>query len=431
MSMNPASRWLMLAAALAILATGAAQGQAPASPAAPGEDAHAMRLALRRRQERISARALAYLWDQRLDPETGRVGRVQVRYLQALCYLALVADGQARAPEYQKRLARVIGELRQPIAGMKAGSESRRKVFVGSSRDFLAFETHAVVALAYEQLAASELGDPAANEQFLTGAGSAIDYLMDYRKRGRDYARAGGWPVNANPYNRNRPDRRCTAWVLTLLKAHTYNGGKVNSTALKEAPNFVLAAQRLAPEMTEALREAGKLHGEWAPKMRRGAQPPVEAREKINNYFEYTRQLEESGGFGLDTIGIVTPTPTAVGLYTMGLFDFEDAKRHRAAADAYLKMPLAWEAQRFFLTQFFAARGLYLYSRRYRTVDFEYYMKRLLTLMEQKQGADGSFPMGSRGVEELTQMETVYTTAMCVLIVNANRGNLIFDRPPH
>ena len=226
MSMNPASRWLMLAAALAILATGAAQGQAPASPAATGEDAHAMRLALRRRQERISARALAYLWDQRLDPETGRVGRVQVRYLQALCYLALVADGQARAPEYQKRLARVIGELRQPIAGMKAGSESRRKVFVGSSRDFLAFETHAVVALAYEQLAASELGDPAANEQFLTGAGSAIDYLMDYRKRGRDYARAGGTLMlgieyashspHQNDHDRNPHQQR----LLRRLTAH-------------------------------------------------------------------------------------------------------------------------------------------------------------------------------------------------------------------
>ena len=38
-----------------------------------------------------------------------------------------------------------------------------------------------------------------------------------------------------------------------LLEAHKFNGGKVNSTALVEAPNFVFAAQRLAPKLTEAM----------------------------------------------------------------------------------------------------------------------------------------------------------------------------------
>jgi hypothetical protein len=112
----------------------------------------------------------------------------------------------------------------------------------------------------------------------------------------------------------------------------------------------------------------------------------------------------------------------------MGLCDFEDAARLDAAAQTYVRMPLAWDAQRFFMTQFFATRGLWLYSQRTRSLDFCNYMNRLLTLLEQKQDADGSFPLGSLGVEELNQMERVYTTAMCVLIVNANRGNLVFDR---
>ena len=56
---------------------------------------------------------------------------------------------------------------------------------------------------------------------------------------------------------------------------------------------------------------------------------------------------------------------------------------------------------------------------------------RLLALLEQKQAADGSFPLGSRGVEELSRMERVYTTAMCALIINCSRGNLLFDRLPY
>jgi hypothetical protein len=165
--------------------------------------------------------------------------------------------------------------------------------------------------------------------------------------------------------------------------------------------------------------------------MRRGEQPPEELREPINQYLEYTRQLEESGGFGVDTLGVVTPGATAVGLFTLGCFEPENKQRFSAAAEAYVRMPMAWDAQRFFLTQFFAVRGLYRYSEQYRTLDFLQYMNRLLTLMEQKQESDGSFPLGSSGVEELTQMERIYTTAMCVLIVNCNRGNLLFDRAPY
>ena len=386
---------------------------------------------LESRQRQLSSKAIAYLWDTRMDRESGRIGKTQGRFLQALCYLALVADGSDQREEYRERLEKVIASLRQPLAELAENPDSQRKIFVGTSRESLALETHAVIALAYEQLAASDLGNPGENELFSAGAESAIEYLMDFRNRGRDYARAGGWPVNTAPYNRNRPDRRCTAWQLLLLKAHTYNGGKVNSTALTEAPSFVLAAQRLAPPLTDELKAAQTAHAEWAPKMRRGQQPPEDLREPINEYLEYTRQLEESGGFGVDTIGIVTPGATAVGLFTLGSFAADDRQRFSAAAEAYVRMPLAWDAQRFFLTQFFAVRGLHRYSQQYRTLDFHQYMNRVLTLMEQKQESDGSFPLGSSGVEELTQMERVYTTAMCVLIINCNRGNLLFDRAPY
>jgi len=388
---------------------------------------------LEARQRQISAKAITYLWDERMERESGQIGKTQGRFLQALAYLALVADGSDQKPEYRDRLQKVVASLKQPLAELSGSgaSSSKRKIFVGTSRDSLSLETHAVIALAYEQLAAAELGNLAENELFAAGADSAVEYLMDFRSRGRDYARVGGWPVNTAPYNRNRPDRRCTAWQLLLLKAHTYNGGKVNSTALTEAPGFILAAQRLAPPMTEKLKEAQKSHAEWGPKMRRGQQPPEELREPINQYLEYTRQLEESGGFGVDTIGVVTPGATAVGLYTLGCFEPDAKERFSAAAEAYVRMPLAWDAQRFFLTQFFAVRGLHRYSQQYHTLDFYQYMNRLLTLFEQKQESDGSFPLGSSGVEELTQMERVYTTAMCVLIINCNRGNLLFDRSPY
>ena len=385
--------------------------------------------ALRVRQERISAKAISYLWDQRMDRTTGRIGKVQARYVHALCWLALVSDGSADAPLYRERVEKVIASLRQPIEELadKAGAES--KIFVGTSRETLAFETHAVVALAYEQLAAADLGNPAQSELFARGAESAIAYIMDFRKRGRNYDTAGGWPVNAAPYNLNRPDRRCTVWQLLLMKAHTYAGGKVDSTAMEEGPNFIFAAQRVAPEMTDSLREAEKTYKEWIPRIRRGEPVTEQVRDRLNDFYEYRRQLEDAGGFGLDTIGIITPGATAVGLYTMGLFRFEDAARYRAAVQAYVRMPLAWDAQRSFMTQFFATRGLLMYSERFQTLDFCTYMNRLLTLMEQKQDADGSFPLGSYGVEELNEMERVYTTAMCVLIVNCNRGNLLFDRP--
>lgn len=385
---------------------------------------------LRRRQEAVSAKGVTYLWDVRMDRKTGQIGFTQTRFLQALCVLALAADGGLERPEYKGRLDKVLSSLKEPIASLAKDGGRRDEVYLGTSNEYLSFETHAVIAIAYEQFAGASL--PAReSDLFLKGAAAAIDYIMQHRKRGRDAARCGGWPVNASPHLRNRPDRRCTAWQLLLLKCHQYHGGKVNSTALKEAPNFIFAAQRVAPPKTERIVQAEKLYREWSSRMRKGVRPPQEIADKINDYLEYARLLRESGGFGLDTLGIVTPSATAVGLFTMGLCGFGDDERYAAAAKAMQKTPIAWDAQRFFLTQFFATRGLYTYSRKHGSSDYHQYLDRLLTLMEQKQEADGSFPLGSKGVEELTKMEKVYTTAMCVLIANTGRGNLIFDRAPY
>ena len=249
---------LFLLAALVLGQAQAGNEPKPIRELSPAELARARKLQ-QRRQQRISRKAIAYLWDQRLDRETGRIGKVQGRYLQALCYLALAADGSAKYAG-KPGLEKVVASLRQPLADLAHTRRAQRKLFVGTSRDALMFETHAVVALAYEQLAASNLAEPRTNELYLKGAASAIAYVLDYRRRGRNYARAGGWPVNASPHNRNRPDRRCTAWQLLLLKAHTYNGQKVNSTAMKEAPNFILAAQRLAPKKTAHLEKAEKTY---------------------------------------------------------------------------------------------------------------------------------------------------------------------------
>ena len=425
--MKQISSIFIIASALALgLHTHAA---APKQPLTPGK-LQALRLRLRKRQEAISSKGIAYLWDLRMDPKTGQIGRSQTRFLQALCVLALAADGSLKAPRYQERLAKVLHDLKQPIATLSEGGSRKDEIYLGTSNEYLSFETHAVVAIACEQLAGAALPTEEA-ELFLNGAAAAIDYIMRHRKRGRDAARCGGWPVNVSPHLRNRPDRRCTAWQLLLLKCHQYNGAKANSTALKEAPAFIFAAQRVAPRKTEGITEGEKLYSQWSSRMRKGVRPPEEIADPINDYLEYFRLLDESGGFGLDTLGIVTPSATAVGLFTMGLFGFEDDERYAAAARAMQETPIAWDAQRFFLTQFFATRGLYFYAQRYGLPDYAQYMDRLLTLMEQKQESDGSFPLGSKGVEELTRMERVYTTAMCVLIANTGRGNLMFDRKPY
>ena len=305
------------------------------------------------------------------------------------------------------------------------------KLFVGTSDDALAFETHAVVALAYQQLATARLPTLDDNQRLQLGASAAIAYILDYRKRGRTYDSAGGWPVNSMTYNRNRPDRRCTAWQLLLLKTHGYTGAEVDSTALTEAPQFILAAQRLVPPLDAELEKARDAYDQWAPALRRGEDLPDDARDAVNRWLAYERQREDAGGFGLDTLGIVTPSATAVGLWTLGVFAPEEQARQRDAADAFQRLPLSWDAQRFFLTQFFAVRGLWLYSQRHDRPDYWLYLNRLVTLMEQKQHADGSFPLGSRGVEELNEMEQVYTTAMCVLILNADRAALLCDRLPY
>jgi hypothetical protein len=403
-----------------------------AAAATTGRAKEAADATLRTRQEQLSRRAVAYLWQERVDPGNGRIGKVQGRYLQALAVLALAADGQfnqglAGVQVVQPAVVRtVIDSLAAPIAGLEPGGKT--KTFVGTSREFLALETHAIVALAYEQLAATDLGDPALNRQFQDGAAAAIEYLTDYRKRGRTYDTAGGWPVNTMPYNRDRPDRRVTAVILALLQAHEGGGRKVSSSAMKEAPSFVYAAQRLPPRRTTAIEEAETVYNAWAPKLRRGTPLPEEHRDLINDYLEHRRLAAEAGGFGMDTIGVVSPTATAAGLFVMGLFDYSDDSRRSLAAEAMAELPLSYEGQRFFLTQFFAARGLHRHAQRYRTTAYAAYMSRLLTLLEEKQDADGSLPIGSKGVEELTQMERVYTTAMAVLIVNADRGNLVCDR---
>jgi hypothetical protein len=109
------------------------------------------------------------------------------------------------------------------------------------------------------------------------------------------------------------------------------------------------------------------------------------------------------------------------------LFD-PDRSRLDLARGWLARHPPNWYGPHFYATHYFAVRALY----RDRDADggkvFDAYFQRVARLLRERQQADGSFPYPPGEGAPVEAMGPGYSTAMAILILNADRGFLPVDQ---
>ena len=261
-------------------------------------------------------------------------------------------------------------------------------LLVNSSKSFLGGTEepnadHAIVLLALSELvgtAAAATNNLALYEKSRT----ALQYSLEIQDDGTDPRHTGGW----KPDDRTRVnDRMLTTWFLWTLYAGQLLDEKIPKSSVERAVEFVLASQKDATAEKE----------------------------------------DERGGFSIGAAGLPVRSATAAGMAAIALFD-PDKTRLDLARSWLARHPPNWYGPHFYATHFFAVRALY----RAREADggkaFAAYFQRVVRLLRERQQADGSFPYPPGEGGPVVAMGPGYSTAMAILILNADRGFLPVDQ---
>lgn len=304
--------------------------------------------------------------------KNGALGDSRQKAVTALYVLACLSSGlQPTHPVYGR-------SMRSASEWLLANSS---KSFLGGTEEPNA--DHALVLLALSELAGTtgtEKTDLALYEQTRT----ALQYSLEIQDDGADPRFTGGW----KPNDRTRVnDRTLSAWFLWQLYAGQLLNEKVPRNSIERAVEFVEASQKDAAAEKE----------------------------------------DERGGFSIGAAGLPVRSATAAGMAVMALFDPDRSKLDLARAWLARHGP-NWYGPHFYDTQFFAVRALY----RSRDADegkvYQAYFTRVVRLLRERQQPDGSFPFPPGEGGPIVAMGPAHSTAMAILILNADRGFLPVDQ---
>ena len=250
--------------------------------------------------------------------------------------------------------------------------------------------SHAVVGL----MCASLMGmQTEAKENIKTAvhADKILDFSLRVQNRANSPDYFGGWTPNPKV---KVNDRLVTAWQLCFLKTMQYAGRDISRRSTSRALKFVMASQKA----------------------------PGETKQKFDK--------EDIGGFSYEVAGLPVVSTTSAGLAIMNLFKQSEAKCALAAQWLRAHPPL-WYGPNFFQTHFFGVRGALHQARLTKTPKvYDWYFRRLLNILKEHQNADGSFEIPPGNAENTKVMGATYSTAMALLILNADRELLPLDMKP-
>ena len=116
------------------------------------------------------------------------------------------------------------------------------------------------------------------------------------------------------------------------------------------------------------------------------------------------------------------------GLCALSLLDTGNEKAITGACEWLSRHPARWHGPDFFEANFFAVRGLH----RTRYLDggqrFNAWFAHIVRILRERQDPDGSFPFPPGHGAPILAMGRGYSTAMAVLILNADRGIIPMDK---
>ncbi|MDA0840029.1 MAG: hypothetical protein O3B01_06790 [Planctomycetota bacterium] len=250
--------------------------------------------------------------------------------------------------------------------------------------------SHAVVGLMCASLMGMQT-DAEENIETAVQADRILDFSLRIQNRANSPDYFGGWTPNPKV---KVNDRLVTAWQLCFLKTMEYAGRDISQRSKSRALNFLMASQKV----------------------------PGETKQKFDK--------EDIGGFSYEVAGLPVVSTTSAGLAVMNLFKQSEAKCTLAAQWLRAHPPL-WYGPNFFQTHFFGVRGALHQARLTNEPKvYDWYFRRLLNILKEQQNADGSFEIPPGNAENTKVMGSTYSTAMTVLILNADRELLPLDMKP-
>ena len=313
-------------------------------------------------------RGLQYLVGIQRD---GAVGDSRPKGVTALFLLAALSSGRGLDdPEFGP-------QLRLAVDWLLANSP---QAFLGGNED--PNEDHALAAIACMELAGTDT-DAARNLAVYRKARSALEYSLQVQDKAPDPAHGGGW----RPDDRTRSnDRLLSAWFLLQLHGARLRDESVPKAGLDRAVAFITASQNTAGNG------------------------------------------EARGGFSVDAAGLPVRSVTAAGAWALAVQGDPAAADRLALARRWLAAhPPRWQGPHFYETNFFAVRAL----RRTRPVPddglFAASFGRLVRMLRERQEADGGFPFPPGHAQGRLAMGRGYSTALAILLLDADRGFLPLD----
>ncbi len=317
----------------------------------------------------MTARAIAYLVDIQ---NNGYVGDARPRAVTGLFVLACLSSGiMPTHPVYGDAVQAAADWIMEQSPGS----------FLGGSGE--PNSDHALAALAVTELVGSS-ASVAGNLALFEKARQALEYSLQSQDQGSNPDYNGGWKAD----DRTRVnDRMLTAWFLTQMRAAAIINEDVPESRLDQAAEFMAASQKSAESEKE----------------------------------------DERGGFSISAAGLPVRSATASGMAVLAMFDPDKERLELARAWLSRHSP-NWYGPNFYPTHFFAARALF----RTRELDggkaFDSYFQRVARMLRERQAPDGSFPFPPGEGGTTVAMGTGFSTAMAVLILNADRGFLPVDQ---
>ena len=314
-------------------------------------------------------RALEYLFSMQKD---GCVGETRPKAVTSAFLLACLSDGiRPDDPEHGGRLRdAAIWLLRNSSPSFLGGTEEPNG-------------DHALAALALMELVGT-CSSEEENRELFRRAQAVTQYTLRIQDASENPAYFGGW--RPNDVTRTN-DRMLTAWFLAGLRGAELDGIRIPSSASRRAVEFIEASQKGTD----------------------------------------TAKKEDIGGFSVAASGLPVRSTTAAGLAVL-MWEGDDTQKSALACEWLARNPPVWYGPHFYESNFFAARALGRQTTPEGKAAFKAYYERLVRLMAERQEADGSFPFPPGHGGPLVAMGPGYSTAMAVLILNADRGFLPVDQ---
>lgn len=338
--------------------------------ALPASHAYAQASVSRSERQEMVERGLQFLFSQAQDGQVGDSRRMTVTSLYVLACLS-----SGIGPDHPEHGQSVQAALDWVLANSS-------DAFLGGAEEPNA--DHAMASLMLMEMV-GRLPSPDANFALYQRASAALEYGLSIQEKGMGADYYGGWKRDDQT---RVNDRFLTAWYLHLIYSAELRGFEPSKSSLSRAVGFVSASQK----------------------------PRDHAK------------ADERGGFSVDVQGLAVRSTTASGFAALTLYAMDEPRALEDARGWLHSHPPIWRGPNYYESNFFATRGLYRIRSWDQGQAFGDYFGRVARQLKDQQLADGSFPFPPGHARPLLEMGPAYSTAMAVLILNVDRGELPLDR---